>query len=66
MGSGKSFRKSLRNSQTIQEEEENPLDPGLKDKTVDLSRDRSEVEGESDSTMKPNWRLKLDPWILHV
>lgn len=44
VGSGKSFRKSLRKSQTIQEEEEEFTESSLKEQRRE--RDETEVEGE--------------------
>ncbi|XP_069393742.1 centrosomal protein of 162 kDa isoform X2 [Paralichthys olivaceus] len=44
-GSGKSFRKSLRKSHAIQEEDDDPRDTGVKEGAAVFSRDDTETEG---------------------
>lgn len=56
LGSGKTFKKSSRKSQSIQEEEEEePGDTGLKEEgleTAAVVRDGTEMEGESKTTVR--------------
>ena len=50
LGSGKTFRKSLRNSQSIKEEEEDPGDTVVEDEGLEVAaiiKDSTETEGES-------------------